>query len=168
MNEIVPSNFGEAFKLRCFAMYCGGATIEQIVEQTGVPKDIIKKWVKTEDWDAERETARLLAKEVVRDDVALDIVGTQAKHLQMSRRVQRIVSEAISQLEEEGAPWKSVEEIAKVLKMAVEIERNAVIGSIEENFVLEIMTIIKEEIQDKEVLNRIIERLRAALAKTKK
>lgn len=160
-----PYEIGEAVKLRCFGLYLTGMSPQQIEGDVGVPARIVRLWAKHEDWDAERETARLRSKEILRDDAALEIVGTQARHLKLSRALQGIVEAELDKYISEARtkPFRSWAELTQVLDRAITIERDALIGTVEEDLVLRIIQVIKDNVADDETKQKLAQGIKALL-----
>lgn len=164
-SNLVLVQYGDAVRYRCFGLFLTGMDFSQISEQTGIDAKVLRKWSREQDWDSERETLRLQAKEVLREDAKFDVVGTQAKHLKNSRRLQDLVEQDLELFaDHEGAHFRNIEELTKVLKTAIDIERSAIIGTVEEDFVIKLLQVIKDCVPDMETRQRLSDGIRHLLS----
>ena len=159
---VVVDENNEALKLRCYGLYLTGISAESIAGDVGLPSRLIRRWIREEDWNAERETIHILSKSHIRDEVAVDIVGTHAKQLQLARQIQNVVEDKLYKMAEDTVPqlkFRSWDELTRVLERSMALQNQALASTIEEDFVLKIIQAINEIELDHATKQKLAERI---------
>ena len=162
--EINPDYYSDAVKHQCFILYCNGLTPKQIAENTGIATKDVNKWVWKEDWPSLRDDVQLRYKDILIEHSAIDILGTQAKHTRLARMLQQFAEEEMLKQLDERSPsrrFRNWNEVSQVLQAGINMEKQAVIGNIEEEFVLKLVNAIRRVDMPDEHKEKIIDAIKS-------
>ncbi len=168
--DLAITAVGKAVPLRCFSLYLLGKTIEEIAEETGISSRIIKGWEKTENWIEEKEKLGQEYRELVRQQTAIDTAEMKERHASTARQIQDFVQSELDRqvAENKIKPFRGWNEMTQVLERTVAIEREAMAGSVDQEFVARIIEIIKNNVDDPETRRKLADALKNLIATQKK
>jgi len=158
----MPKVLPQKIKSTAYQLYMQGLPINEVYEELvkKYPKEkfvrsTIYSWPKAHRWHEDKTEVRIKTKENIIESEGQRIARLQTEHLDEYEKMRQ---KAASEME--GLEFNSGEGAAKVLDMGIQGQRKVMEGMININFVQEILGVLVEEIEDKDLLGKISLRLK--------
>ena len=113
-------------------------------------RSTVYSWPKAHRWDEDKTEVRIKTKENIIESEGKRIARLQIEHLDEYEEIRRKAKSELSGLE-----FNSGEGAAKTLDMGIQGQRKVMEGMINLSFVQEILGVLVEEIEDKDLLGKI-------------
>ena len=124
-------------------------------------RSTVYSWPKAHRWDEDKTEVRIKTKENIIESEGKRIARLQIEHLDEYEEIRRKAKSELSGLE-----FNSGEGAAKTLDMGIQGQRKVMEGMINLSFVQEILGVLVEEIEDKDLLGKISLRLKGIVQET--
>ena len=161
----MPKVLPQKIKSTAYQLYMQGTPITQIYEKLleefpneKFVRSTVYSWPKAFRWDEDKNEVRVKAKEQIIESEGQRMARLQIEHLDEYEEIRQKAKSELSGLE-----FNSGEGAAKTLDMGIQGQRKVMEGMININFVQEILGVLVEEIEDKELLGKISLRLKAVV-----
>ena len=153
----MPKVLSKEMKTTAYRLYMKGLPITQIYEELlkKYPKEkfvrsTVYSWPKIHRWDEDKSEIRVKAKEELIESEGQRIARLQKEHLDEYEKMRQK-----AKLEMEGLEFNSGEGAAKTLDMGIQGQQKIMGGLIHLSFVQEVLGVLVDEIEDKELLSKI-------------
>jgi|TARA_R100000458_G_C8259415_1_gene235080 hypothetical protein len=158
----MPKVLPQKIKSTAYQLYMQGTPITQIYEKLleefpneKFVRSTVYSWPKAFRWDEDKNEVRVKAKEQIIESEGQRIARLQKEHLDEYEQIREK-----AKVELAGLEFNSGEGAAKTLDMGIQGQRKVMEGMINLSFVQEILGVLVEEIEDKELLGKISLRLK--------
>jgi|TARA_R110000824_G_scaffold308101_1_gene495654 hypothetical protein len=160
----MPKVFSPKIKELAHKLYLEGQSAADISaaiqkkhkSQVGV--STIYQWVQANDWKVSKAVARTASLEQLQESETLRFHRIQQEHLDVYGKLRTKAATELDMLQFDRAF-----DAAKALDVGIKGERNVIEGLINLHFIQEIMGVLVEEIQDRDILARIAVRLKTVM-----
>lgn len=133
------------------ALYVRGFSLKTISKEIDVPSSVINNWAEDEGWRIERDQYQ---DETFKDKMEMLEVGYERAVINLEE-MKKTAMDAI----EGGLVPKKYAEAVSMYIAALEMQRKMKVEAIEIKFLTEVAKILKEEIEDSDLLRRIAMRM---------
>jgi transposase-like protein len=141
-------------KAKC--MYLNGESFRAIAREIGCTESTIRYWCRKENWAEYRAQIYSASSAVVAEKTIGLLSEEMLGHIKAYQDLQRKGLEALR-----NAPVKSAREAAELIDKGIKGERSIAPESLSLRFLEEVANVIKSEVNDPEVIQRIASRFRS-------
>ena len=153
----MPKVLSKKMKTTAYRLYMKGLPITQIYEELlkQYPKEkfvrsTVYSWPKIHRWDEDKSEIRVRAKEELIESEGQRIARLQKEHLDEYEKMRQKAKLQMEELE-----FNSGEGAAKTLDMGIQGQQKIMGGLVHLSFVQEVLGVLVDEIEDKELLGKI-------------
>ncbi len=139
-------------KAEAKALFVQGFSLKTISKQIDVPSTVINKWAETESWIEERE-------EYMNQTTMDRIEEMRAGQEITLADLDNVKKTAIESIKDKKVVPKKFQESVGAYIQAEEMQRKIKVEAIQVQFLIEVAKVLREEISDTDLLNRIGNRL---------
>ncbi len=160
----MPKTFDPEVRLKAMELYLEGNPVTHIAEELNKKYDIevkpttIYMWARQSKWKNDKVEARTAAVESIKESETQRFARIQKEHLDDYGKLRKKAS-----LELDGHMFDRPFDAAKALDLGIKGERSVMEGMVSLQFIQDIMSVLVEEVQDTEMLQRIAFKLKALM-----
>ena len=158
----MPKKLPEAVKLKAMEMYLSGDTsAEEIATElktlfkVPVAVSTVYSWIKLDKWKEDKLATRTAAIEQVKETETQRYARLQGEHLDQYEALRHKATHELS-----GLNFTRAFDAAKALDLGIQGERDVMAGMINLQFVQDVMSVLIDEIQDPDLLQRVAFKLK--------
>lgn len=163
----MPKKLPEEVKLKALELYLSGDnTADTISDQLSrefnvkVATSTVYSWIKTDGWKDTKLATRADAMIQVQESETQRYARLQEEHL---NEYESLRHKAVNELD--GLTFNRAFDAAKALDLSIQGERHVMEGLINLQFVQDVMSVLIEQIQDPELLQRVAFKLKTLVQK---
>ena len=161
----MPKVLPKKMKDQAQKLYLEGKTISEVYEELvkkspeeKIAKSTVYSWPTRNDWKTDFKEIQIKAKKEIQESESQRLARTNLEHLDEYTTLRSKALAELGILE-----FKTAEGAAKALDMGIQGERKVMDGLINLNFVQDIISVLVDEIEDKELLRKISLKIKGVL-----
>lgn len=161
----MPKVYDQEIKLKAMELWCEGVSGPKIVDKinlefsSDVKVPTLYSWAKQYDWNNQKNLARTEAMEKVAESEGQRFTRVQSEHLTEYEGLRHKANAALGVLQFDRAF-----DAAKALDLSIQGERKVMEGMINLQFVQSVLSILVEEVEDQNAIQRIAARLKSLVS----